>query len=224
MSGARRHEPGRRSRRGRKTSRLRIDNTLSTRASFVPRCNFSPATKFTTSGIPLVGPEFNHGYLVGVNANWHVFDGFATKGKLQATRARREAAVQALEAARRSVASEVRSAFFDLDQADRVLKTETKNVQTADESLEIAKTNLGRRFGHAARHFASGRGRNANPHDATQRDLFAQRGAGATDLRLRRIRPGALDFNPKMKSAARKKRNEPNAVEIARPPKKLSKQ
>jgi outer membrane protein len=91
---------------------------------------------------PTISPEFNNGYIVGVNARWHIFDGFATKGRLQATRARREAAVQALEAMRLSVASEVRSAFLDLQQADQVLESETKNVETADESLEIAKANL----------------------------------------------------------------------------------
>ena len=91
---------------------------------------------------PLVGPEFNHGYLVGVNGTWHIFDGFATKGRMQATRARREAAAIALAAARQAVASEVRSAFFDLEQADMVLEPVTKSVQTADESLEIAKSNL----------------------------------------------------------------------------------
>jgi outer membrane protein TolC len=84
----------------------------------------------------------NYGYVVGVNAKWHIFDGFATKGRLQATRARRGAAVQALEAMRLSVASEVRSAFLDLEQADHVLESETKNVETASESLEIAKANL----------------------------------------------------------------------------------
>src|ERR1700736_1510905 len=83
---------------------------------------------------PLVGQEFNHGYLVGVNGTWHLFDGFATKGRMQATRARREAAVQALQAARRSIASEVRSAFLDLEQAENVLESETKSVQTDDES------------------------------------------------------------------------------------------
>ena len=50
--------------------------------------------------------------------------------------------MQSLGAARRSVASEVRSAFLDLQQADRVLESETKNVQTADESLEMAKGNF----------------------------------------------------------------------------------
>src|SRR5262249_48833586 len=91
---------------------------------------------------PDVGPEFNYGGVVGINATWNIFDGFATKGRMQATRARREAAVEALAAARRSVAPEVRSAFFDLQQAERVLETETQNVQTADEALEMAQGNL----------------------------------------------------------------------------------
>src|SRR5207245_11165217 len=80
--------------------------------------------------------------LGGFNAKWKVCDGVATKGRMQATRGRREADAQALAAVRRTVGSDVRSAFFDLDQAERVLQAETKNVQTADEALEIAKTNL----------------------------------------------------------------------------------
>src|SRR6266568_3690196 len=42
---------------------------------------------------PDVGQEFNYGGVVGINATWNIFDGFATKGRIQATRARREAAV-----------------------------------------------------------------------------------------------------------------------------------
>lgn len=96
---------------------------------------------------PEVGSEFNHGYVVGLNASWHIFDGYATRGRMQATQARREAAVQALEAARLAVESEVRSAFYDMQQADRVLQSETQNVQNASESLEIARGNLGAGLG-----------------------------------------------------------------------------
>jgi outer membrane protein len=96
---------------------------------------------------PAVGPEFNHGFVVGLNATWHIFDGFATRGRMRATRARRDAALHALEAAKLSVASDVRSAFLDLQQADRVLQSETRNVQNADEALEIAKGNLGAGLG-----------------------------------------------------------------------------
>ena len=170
---------------------------------------------------PDVGREFNHGYIVGVNATWHLFDGFATKGRMQATRARREAALAALDAARRGVASEVRSAFLDLQQADHVLESETKNVQTADESLEIAKTNLGAGLG-------------------TQLDIL-QAAADVTRTRTTRLSaiylhnvaltrlaracarpPEALDFNPKITTRSDKERKETRAADVARPPAKLS--
>jgi outer membrane protein TolC len=61
---------------------------------------------------------------------------------MQATQARRDAAVQARDALRLTIEAEVRSAFLDLEQADRVLEAETKNVETAEESLRIAKANL----------------------------------------------------------------------------------
>ena len=91
---------------------------------------------------PTLGREFNHGYIVGVNGSWALFDGFATRGKIEATQARRQAAIQARDALRLAIEAEVRSAFLDLEQADRVLESETKNVQTAEESLQIAKGNL----------------------------------------------------------------------------------
>lgn len=185
-----------------------------------PKVQFFSGYEVYNERDPAVGPEFNHGYVVGVNANWHVFDGFATKGRLQATRARREAALQALEAARRSVASEVRSAFFDLDQADRILETETQNVQTADESLEIARTNLGAGLG-------------------TQLDIL-QAAADVTRTRTTRLgaiylhnvalarlaractsQSEALDFQSKSKSVGRKNK-EPRAADSAPAPKNAS--
>ena len=91
---------------------------------------------------PLVGPEFNHGYVVGVNANWNIFDGFATRGRMEATRARRAAAELALKALKIGIQSEVRSAFLDLQQADSVLAAQAKNVRTADEAFTFAQSNL----------------------------------------------------------------------------------
>ena len=91
---------------------------------------------------PDVGPEFNHGYVAGLNATWNLFDGFATRGRMDATRARRDGAQLALKAAKLGVESEVRSAFLDLEQADSVLSAQAKNVRTADEALAFAKSNL----------------------------------------------------------------------------------
>jgi len=166
---------------------------------------------------PAVGPEFNHGYIVGVTGTWHLFDGFAAKGRMQATRARREAAMQALEAARRSIASEVRGAFLDLEQADKVLESETKNVQTADESLEIAKRNL-----------AAGLGTQLDVLQAAA-DVTRTRTTRLSAIHLHNValaklarasgsRPEALDFT----SNANKQRNEKQALDLAHPPPKLS--
>jgi outer membrane protein TolC len=170
---------------------------------------------------PEVGQEFNYGYLVGINATWNIFDGFATKGRMQATRARRGAAVQALAAARRAVASEVRSAFFDLEQADRVLQSETKNVQTADEALEIAKGN-----------FAAGLGTQLDILQAAS-DVTRTRTTRLTAIYLHNVALArlahacassaeALDFGSNVQKAKAENRKAAQALDVAHPPAKLS--
>jgi len=188
-----------------------------------PQVEFFSGYEVYNERDPLIGPEFNHGYVLGLNAKWHIFDGHATKGRLEATHARREAAVQTLEATRVSVASEVRSVFLDLQQADHVLESETKNVQTADESLEIAKANLGAGLG-------------------TQLDIL-QAASDVTRTRTTRLSaiylhnvalarlaracatsPEALSFTLKNSSShsADNNRGGAAATDIARPPKKLT--
>ena len=169
---------------------------------------------------PDVGQEFNYGGVVGINATWNIFDGFATKGRMRATRARREAAVQALAAARRAVASEVRGAFFDLQQAHRVLETETSNVQAADEALDIAKSN-----------FAAGLGTQLDILQATS-DVTRTRTTRLTAIYLHNVALSrlahacgssaeALDFGSKIQSAKKANRRATQAVDVARPPDKL---
>jgi outer membrane protein len=169
---------------------------------------------------PAVGPEFNYGYVVGINATWNIFDGFETKGRMQATRARREAAVQALAAARRAVASEVRSAFFDLEQADRVLETETNNVQAADGALDIAKSN-----------FAAGLGTQLDILQAAS-DVTRTRTTRLTAIYLHNVALArlthacassieALNFGSTVESAKKANRNAAQAADVARPPDKL---
>jgi outer membrane protein len=166
---------------------------------------------------PEVGQEFNYGYLVGINATWNIFDGFATRGRMQATRARREAAVQALAAARRGVASEVRSAFFDLEQADRVLQAETQNVQTAGEALEIAKGN-----------FAAGLGTQLDILQAAS-DVTRTRTTRLSAIYLHNVALArlahacassaeALDFGSNVQKAKAENRKAAQASDVARPP------
>src|SRR5881227_4357537 len=155
------------------------------------------------------------------SATWNVFDGFATKGRMQATRARREAAAQALAATRRAVASEVRSAFFDLEQAERVLEAETQNVQTADEALEIAKGN-----------FAAGLGTQLDILQAAS-DVTRTRTTRLSAIYLHNVALARLahacdssaedlDFGSKIRNGERDNSNAVRAADVARPPAKLS--
>jgi outer membrane protein TolC len=170
---------------------------------------------------PDVGPEFNYGGVVGINATWNIFDGQATKGRMQATRARRDAAVQALAAARRSVASEVRSAFFDLQQADRVLESETKNVQTADEALDMARGN-----------FAAGLGTQLDVLQAAV-DVTRTRTTRLSAIYLHNVALArlshacgssaeALNFGSDFKDVKTQNPNAAHAADVAKPPEKMS--
>src|SRR6267142_2716089 len=170
---------------------------------------------------PDVGPEFNYGGVVGINATWNIFDGHATKGRMQATRARRDAAVQALAAARRSVASEVRSAFFDLQQADRVLETETNNVQAADAALDIAKSN-----------FAAGLGTQLDILQAAS-DVTRTRTTRLSAIYLHNVALArlahacassaeALNFGSDFKDVKNETRNAAHAADVAKPPEKMT--
>jgi outer membrane protein TolC len=174
---------------------------------------------------PNVGQEFNHGYVVGLNARWHIFDGYATKGRLIATQARRAAAAESLEAARRSVASEVRSALLDLQQADHVLESETKNVQTADESLEVAKANVGAGLGtqldilQAATDVTRTRTTRLSA-------IYLHNVAVARLARACAVTPEDLDFSRRLTKTERREKEQSTqqAVSIAQPPTKLTKQ
>jgi outer membrane protein len=170
---------------------------------------------------PDVGPEFNYGGVVGINATWNIFDGYATKGRMQATRARREAAVQALAAARRSVGSEVRSALFDLQQAERVLESETKNVQTADEALDMARGN-----------FAAGLGTQLDVLQAAV-DVTRTRTTRLSAIYLHNVALArlahacassaeALNFGSDFKDAKNENRNAAHAADVAKPPQNMS--
>ena len=158
---------------------------------------------------------------MGINATWNIFDGFATKGRMQATRARREAAAQALAAARRSVASEVRSAFFDLQQAERVLESETQNVQTADEALDAAKGN-----------FAAGLGTQLHILQAAS-DVTRTRTTRLSAIYLHNVALArlahacansaeALNFGSDFKDTKNENHDRTHAADVAKPPEKLS--
>ncbi len=169
---------------------------------------------------PEVGSDFNHGYVLGVNASWHLFDGYATRGRLQATRARRDAAAQGLQATQLSVESDVRSAFFDLQQAHRILESETQNVQNASESLEMSRGNLGAGLGtqldvlQAAADLTRTRSTRLSA-------IYLHNVALARLARATAREPKQLGFQPKIASEAEAKKHA-QVFDMTRPPAALN--
>jgi outer membrane protein TolC len=111
----------------------------------------------------------------------------------------------------------VRSAFYDLQQAERVLQIETQNVQTADENLEMAKGN-----------FAAGLGTQLDILQAAS-DVTRTRTTRLSAIYLHNVALArlahacgtsaeVLDF----KNVNNEKHNGAQAADVARPPKKLS--
>jgi outer membrane protein TolC len=92
--------------------------------------------------IPLSADHYQ-GYVAGVEADWHIFDGLATKGRMRETRARMEAAEIEFDATQRNIQTEVLRAFRDLQRAEENIQTQTANVQLATESLSLATANFG---------------------------------------------------------------------------------
>ena len=129
-----------------------------------------------------------------------------------------------LQAARLSVASEVRSAFLDLQQADRVMESETKNVQTADESLEIARGNLTAGLGTQLDSLQA-----ASDVTRTRTSrlsaIYLHNVAVARLARACAVSPDALEFPTGLTKtgAARKAQSTARVLSVARPPAKLSK-
>ena len=190
------------------------------RSELRPRVDVFTGYEVYSERDPFVGAEFNHGYVVGLNASWHIFDGFATKGRMQATNARREAARAALQAAQLSVESDVRSAFLDLQQADRVMESETRNVVNASESLELARSNLGAGLGtqldvlQAASDVTRVRTTRLSA-------IFLHNAALARLARATAREPEELNFRPQIADKADENR-ETQARQITQPPAALS--
>ena len=115
----------------------------------------------------------------------------------------------------------MRSAFFDLQQANRVLESETKNLQTADEALDMARGN-----------FAAGLG--------TQLDVL-QAAADVTRTRTTRLSAiylhnvalarlahacgssaEELNFRSDFKDVKADNLNGAHAADLAKPPQKMT--
>ena len=88
---------------------------------------------------------WQQGWDVGVGVNIPIFDGFATSGKIEEAQANLKQAKLANEQLVNLITMEVKSAYLNLKSAKESIFAQEKNIQQAQESLNIVKEryNLG---------------------------------------------------------------------------------
>lgn len=79
-----------------------------------------------------------HGWTAGVQAQWNIFDGRATRGKIVQARSLLEQTKLSLAETRLAVDVEVRQAYSSLIEAWELVQASTKTVDEAAEALRLA--------------------------------------------------------------------------------------
>ncbi|HKB90164.1 MAG TPA: TolC family protein [Opitutaceae bacterium] len=83
------------------------------------------------------------GWNTGVQADWAIFDGRATAGKVQQARARLQQAKHTKEEISLSIDVQVRQAYSGLTEASELLQASEKVVEQARESLRLSQSRYG---------------------------------------------------------------------------------
>lgn len=86
--------------------------------------------------------EVVNGWTFGVNGSWAVFDGFATKGRVQQAEARLAQAHIVYDDSVRQVELEVQKAYDSLQEAKELIASQGKVVEQATEALRLARERL----------------------------------------------------------------------------------
>ena len=82
------------------------------------------------------------GYTLGVAANWTIFDGFLTLGRVRGLRAQQGEAEAQLVATRLQVETDVRVAFDQIQTAEATLRPLAQNIDLASKTLDLTTHNF----------------------------------------------------------------------------------
>ncbi len=80
-----------------------------------------------------------HGGIAGVEGSWNIFDGQLTKGRVEEARAGVQTAIINIDDARHQVELDVRQAYSAVIEAQEFIESQKKNVESATESLRLAR-------------------------------------------------------------------------------------
>lgn len=94
--------------------------------------------QLSSSGVQNNLSDVIHGWIIGGELNWYIFDGLMTKGAMDIAKANLAKSEEEIVATERNIEVEVRSAYSSFIQAKETLESQAKNVELAEEALRLA--------------------------------------------------------------------------------------
>jgi len=122
----------------RKSVSLDQESVKSTRAGYLPSLQAVGGYSVHSSSFNRDVTDVLHGWFVGAQLTWDVFDGRLTEGKVLEARARVRQSEINLDGVTRRIELEVRTAYSNFIEAKEVLESQKKVLEQAEEALRLA--------------------------------------------------------------------------------------
>lgn len=123
----------------RKAEQLQRENIIQAKAGYKPSLQGFGGYEWHSSQFNPGLENEVHGWVIGAQLNWSLFDGFDTRGRVIQAKAQHERANVDLDDAARRIELEVRTAYSSFVEAREVLESQLKVQEEAEEALRLAK-------------------------------------------------------------------------------------
>jgi len=123
----------------RKAEALRREDIVTARAGYLPSLQAFAGYGVRKSSFDVDLSAEKHGWFVGAQVGWDIFDGMLTQGKVTSAKAAHAKSLTELDDTERRIELEVRTAYSDFIEAKEVLDSQAKVQEEAEESLRLAK-------------------------------------------------------------------------------------
>lgn len=123
----------------RKAEALRREDIVNARAGYLPSLQAFAGYGARSSSFEADLTAEKHGWFVGAQVGWDIFDGMLTQGKVVSAKAEHKKSMTELDDTTRRIELEVRTAYSEFIGAREVLESQAKVQEEAEESLRLAK-------------------------------------------------------------------------------------
>jgi outer membrane protein TolC len=114
------------------------ESVTQARSGYLPAFSLQGTYDIRANELTFSGDSWQDSYSGYLVLSWSVFDGLRTRAQVSQARAAERQAEIAVEDSKRGIELEVRSALLDAEAARETLRSQERNVETAERGLAIA--------------------------------------------------------------------------------------